>query len=373
MTTIAHVPPARTGNPGIVPPWLQRPVNPPVDGTEPVPTPGAPAPTPSPQPESTTAARDALGYIRVPGGVIVVDVPDQPRSPSSAPDRQFGERSGGGRLEREQQRLEASVAEIQARYRELGVLDTEGNGPVVAKFNPGYPNAAYLPLGSEEHGLPADSITVGVDPRSMTPFTDAPDVVAHELAHRIIDHMTREKLEMSPLSEDGAVHESLADTFAALIDDDWTLGEDLVQPIRVMDDPERLGHPDHVNDLERVLSPRGPHMHPVPLKTGEMAKDPRTGAEILVPDWHVVAGIPNKAASLIGDALGRETLGKIYLKAVRDYVKPGQEVEGLALATIRSATDLYGAASPQLQATQDAWDAVGVLDLIKQPTPGAAA
>ncbi|MCW2926920.1 MAG: nprE [Thermoleophilia bacterium] len=356
--TIAPVPPARTGNPGIVPPWLQRPVNPPVGGTEPAPTP-APAPAPTP-------ARDALGYVRVPGGIIVVDIPDE--APRSTPGRGFGGREGeavgSDRLQQEQARLETSISDIQARYRTLGIKDSEGNGPVVAKFSPAFPNAAYLPLGSEELGMPADSIAVGVDPRSRTPFTDADDVVAHELAHRVIDHMTSEKLELSPLSEDGAVHESLADTFAALIDDDWVLGEDLVAPIRDMSNPERLGHPDNVNDLDRVLSPKGGHMHPIPLTTGDVARDPRTGDPILVPDWHVVAGIPNKAASLIGEALGRDTTAKIYLKAVRDFVRPGQQVEGLALATLKSASALYGGDSPQYQATQDAWDAVGVLGLL---------
>jgi hypothetical protein len=353
--------PTRTGNPGIVPPWLQRPVTPP-------PAPGAqtPAPTPAPSPVTKSDAskgRDALTFVPLSdGSVILVDLPEgvAPRGVPSQPRAFRGEQGGGSTVAREQERLEQTVAEVQAKYAQLGVRDDEGNDPVVARFNPRYPNASYSPEAIPELGVPADAITVGVDPRDHTPFTKAKDVVAHELGHRIIDHMTHGQLGMSPLSEDVAVHESLADTFAALVDDDdWIIGDELVEPIRDMQDPERLGHPDHVNDLKRILRPGSEFMVPV-------GRDRRTGEVVEAPDWHVVAGIPNKAAAIIGTELGRDTMGKIYFKAVRENVRPGKEVEGLALAVLKSAKDLYGADSHEFQVTKDAWDAVGVLELLQQ-------
>lgn len=357
--------PVRSGNPGIVPPWLQRPVSPAPGQPTPAPTTPAPAPTPA-EPAATrdaVAGRDALTFIPLGDGTgILVDVPEGGGFlPRSQPGRAFrGEQGGGTTLAREQQRLEQTVAEVQAEFAKLGVRESEGNGPVNATFNPRYPNASYAPEGVPELGVPADSITVGVDPRDRTPFTKAKDVVAHELSHRIIDHMTGGKLGMSPLSEDVAVHESLADTFAALVDDDeWVIGDELVEPIRDMQDPERLGHPDHVNDLKRILRPGSEFMHPV-------GRDRRTGEIVEAPDWHVVAGIPNKAAAIIGDTLGRDTLGKIYIKAVRENVRPNQEIEGLALAVLQSAKDLYGTNSREFQVTKDAWDSVGVLELLQQ-------
>lgn len=355
---IAPMQPVRTGNPGVVPPWLQgRPVTP-VPGTT-VPTP-APAPTPVPTTDAV-AGRNALGFIPLPGGGgLIVDLPDG--SVGGVPGlRQTRGQSGSGiNVAAEQQHLEDTVSEIQAKFTQLGVQDSEGNGPVVARFDPHYPNASYAPDGVREQGIPADSITVGVDPRDNSPFTQARDVVAHELSHRVIDHMTKGRLDMSPLSEDVAVHESLADTFASLVDnDDWVIGDELAAPIRDMANPEALGHPDHVNDLKRILAPGSEHMQPV-------GRDRSTGEIVTAPDWHVVAGIPNKAASLIGDALGRNKLGEIYLKAVREGVRPGQEIEGLATAVLQSAKDLYGAGSREFQVTMGAWDAVGVLDLLKQ-------
>lgn len=318
--------PTRTGNPGIVPPWLQG-------GTRPT-TPPAIAP----RHEAGDRFELPVGFADARRGTI-----DEAR---------------------EQARLEQTVARIQAAYGALGVRESEGNDPVVARFNPRYPNASYAPNGVPSKNVPVDSITVGVDPRTMQPFTDADDVVAHELAHRVIDHMT--DLDMSPLSEDVAVHESLADTFASLVDaDDWVIGDKLAEPIRVMDDPEQLGHPDHVADLPRVLAPDSGFMHPVKLANGDVLRDRLTGDPVLVPDWHIVAGIPNKAASLIGDSLGRDKLGEIYVKAVREHVGPGEEIEGLATAVMRSAEELYGAGSREAKVTQDAWDAVGVLELLK--------
>ncbi|MEO6866562.1 MAG: M4 family metallopeptidase, partial [Gaiellales bacterium] len=199
-------------------------------------------------------------------------------------------------------------------------------------------------------------ITVGVDPRDMQPFTNAKDVIAHELAHRIVHHMVKQPLSMSATSADVAIHETLADTFASLVDDkDWIIGDKLSEPIRVMNDPGQLGHPGHVEDLARVMAPDSPFMHPV-------GKSARTGKTVLAPDWHAVAGIPNRAASIIGDALGREKLGKIYFQAVREHLQPGKQLQGLAAAVLLSAQDLYGAESREFKTTADAWAAVGVLD-----------
>lgn len=360
--------PARTGNTGIVPPWLQGPRQ--------LASGNLPADTPATIP--TPATRDAL--VAVPlsnGNVIVFDVPDgvigrrgghegHDHAPQG-PQRGVGaivDARRGVNARAEQQRIDQTVERIQSQYAQLGIEDHEGNSPVKAYFRPDFPNAAYAPNGYSEAQLPRDSIGVGIDPRSGRSFAEADDVIAHELAHRIIDKMTPAKLSMDARSEDVAVHESLADTFASLVDrDDWVLGEELVKPVRVMDKPEQLGHPGHVDDLKTVLAPGSKHMHPI-------GQD-RAGNVVMGPDWHVVAGIPNKAAAMIGNALGRDKLGEIYIKAVREGVRPGREIEGLAVAVLQSAKDLYGASSREFQVTQDAWDTVGVLDLLKEQAASA--
>jgi hypothetical protein len=376
--TIAPSQPVRSANPGIVPPWLQG-IGVPLPGTA-APTPATPA-APAPAPTAPTSAavsaaklgqsqltRDAIGFIPMPNGdVVVVDVPD---APTSTHTRSFqGSQLGGQQFDmrREQQRVEDTVKEVQAKYAQLGVRPEEGNDHVVARFDPQLDNAFYSPKAIPEMGVPADSITVGVDPRDGTPFAVAEDVVAHELGHRLIDHMTSHgKLSLLPTSEDVAIHESLADTFASMVDDDdWVIGDKLSEPVRIMNHPEQLGHPGKVSDLKKVLAPGSEFMHPIELRDGDVARDERTGEPIMVPDWHVVAGIPNKAASIIGDELGRDAMSKIYFKAVREDLRPGKEIEGLAVAVMQSAKDLYGADSHEFQVTEKAWDQVGVLDLVK--------
>lgn len=352
MSTVSA--PPRSGNPGIVPPWLRG-------GLPPAPAPGSPdgPAVPVTPPTSSAPAADAA---------------------SGARERSLGSRSAArgvdqARLQeyvrREQQRAEDAVADVRRFFDRLGVRAGEGNGAAAAvEFLADFPNAAYLPIGPD--GREVDHIHIGRDPRSGRSFAQARDVVAHEWAHRVVDRLARQPLELS--GEDAAVHESLADTFAAAYDaDDWQIGEDIGTPIRTMDRPELLGHPGHVKELDRVLAPGSKFIHPIELEDGSVART-RDGRVVMVPDWHVVAGIPNKAASIIGDELGRDAMARIYVKAVRDHVRPGQEIEGLASAVLRSTEELYGAGSRELAVAREAWDQVGVLDLLEggsTPSTGA--
>ncbi len=259
-----------------------------------------------------------------------------------------------------QRRLESTVADIQAKYAQLGIRPSEGNGRMISTYVPQYENAAYLPKGGRlSNGvvIPDDSIIVGRDSRSGQPFLESEDVIAHELGHRILDHITKQPLSLDPRSQDAALHESIADTFAALIDDvdPWTLGEELVEPVRHMDHPEVQGDPGTIAEMNAGIR-SGQWDTPIGL-------DERLN-EVTATDPHWLAGVPNKAASIIGAQLGRDTLGKIYIDALRKYVGPGQKFEGFAVATMRSAIDLFGPKSREALATRDAWDAVGVLDLV---------
>ena len=57
------------------------------------------------------------------------------------------------------------------------------------------------------------------------PLSDGLDVAAHEMTHGIIQHTA----DLEYKSQSGALNESIADIFAAMVDsDDWLLGEDIV-------------------------------------------------------------------------------------------------------------------------------------------------
>jgi len=78
---------------------------------------------------------------------------------------------------------------------------------------------------------------------------------------------------------------------------------------------------------------------------------------------HINVGIPNKAASLIGNSIGRDNMASLYLDAVRNFMPRNGEggIADLAKATMLASKDQFGASSKESQAVVDAWTSVGVL------------
>jgi Zn-dependent metalloprotease len=56
-----------------------------------------------------------------------------------------------------------------------------------------------------------------------------------------------------------------------------------------------------------------------------------------------------------------EKAGKIWYIALRDRLRSKSNFASAASATISVATDLYGKASKEMKAVQNAWKAVGVI------------
>ena len=75
---------------------------------------------------------------------------------------------------------------------------------------------------------------------------------------------------------------------------------------------------------------------------------------------HDLSGVPSLAAVRTADAIGRETMGKIWFTALTEHLRPTDEFEGAARATVEAATDLFGAAAKETNAVRDAWASVGV-------------
>ncbi|MCW2956102.1 MAG: bacillolysin, partial [Thermoleophilia bacterium] len=146
---------------------------------------------------------------------------------------------------RTQRRAELLVDDVRGFFSGLGVEAHEGNDAAAGVVvDASYDNAAYVTTGSGPGYL-----HIGHDAEADRSFTAAPDVIAHEWAHRIVDTITGRTLSSDDYHPDAAVGESLADTFAAIYDgDDWTIGEDIGKPVRDMANPGALGHPGSVAD-----------------------------------------------------------------------------------------------------------------------------
>ena len=165
--------------------------------------------------------------------------------------------------------------------------------------------------------------------------------------------------------ESGALNESMSDIFAALIDPDWQIGEDVYTPgtggdaLRDLSDPTCCNQPDHYDDL-------------VTPDAGGSALDQACNAATSQDNGcvHYNSGIPNKAAYLMSaggtfhdvsvTGMGNDDMGDIWYLAETTYLMSSDDFADARQATIDAATALYGAADARVLAVRNAWAAVGV-------------
>ncbi len=175
-------------------------------------------------------------------------------------------------------------------------------------------------------------------------YTAADDVVAHELAHGVIQHTAG----LVYWYQSGAVNESMSDVLGELVDQGngvgndapevrWRLGEDLPPEhggvTRDMADPPRHGQPDSTTS---------------PLY--DLALDYDDNGAV-----HTNSGVPNKVAYLIADGTATEPGGAfagrafpgigtartatLYWSTLR-MLTPGSDFQDLALALQQSCANL---------------------------------
>lgn len=173
------------------------------------------------------------------------------------------------------------------------------------------------------------------------PLALALDIVAHELTHAVTDATAG----LQYFGQSGALNESYSDVFAVMVDTgDWQLGEDVWTPgtpgdaLRDMQDPTLYNQPAHMTTLRYSLTDNA--------------------------GVHFNSGIPNKAAYLTvadpGYGVGRAAAQQIYYRALTTYLTPTSDFIANLNALVQAATDLYGAASPQVAAITRAQAAVGL-------------
>ncbi len=180
------------------------------------------------------------------------------------------------------------------------------------------------------------------------PLAGGLDVAAHEMTHGVIQHTVNLKYE----NQSGALNESFADVFACMVDRaDWHIGEDIVKPavfpsgaLRNLADPHNGG-----NSYDYYWQP---------ATMSEYVSDTSDHGMI-----HTNSGIPNHAAYLIGQAIGRDELEQIYYHILEaHYLTTEAQFVDMRLAAIQSATDLYWITPTAATAVESAFDAVGIFD-----------
>jgi Zn-dependent metalloprotease len=202
---------------------------------------------------------------------------------------------------------------------------------------------------------------------AFQPLAKGLDVAGHEMSHGVIGSTAN----LEYVGQSGALNESYADIFGAMIDrDDWKMGEDVVNTsffpsgaLRDLQNPNNGGNsmndngwqPKHMN--EYVNLPNTPQ--------GDNG------------GVHVNSGIPNRAFFLVANAIGKEKAEQIYYRALVNYLVKSSQFVDMRIAAERAAADLHGGNSAEVNAVRAAYDGVGIgagtggdYEVDIQPSPG---
>jgi Zn-dependent metalloprotease len=187
---------------------------------------------------------------------------------------------------------------------------------------------------------------------AFKPLAGALDVAGHEMTHGVVEATARLEYQ----NQSGALNESFADIFGAMIDrDDWTLGEDVIKAgaypsgaLRSLQNPNQGGTKDpgyQPKNMSQYLF----------LKNTE---DEDNGGV------HINSGIPNYAFYLFASNanVGKDRAELVYYRALTTYLTRTSKFVDARLAVVKAATDLYGASSAVVNAAKAAFDEVGIAD-----------
>ncbi|MCA0989037.1 M4 family metallopeptidase [Guptibacillus algicola] len=174
------------------------------------------------------------------------------------------------------------------------------------------------------------------DGQTFDPLSGGLDIVAHEITHAV----TERTAGLVYQDQSGALNESMSDVFGYFVEpEDYLMGEDVYTPgtpgdaLRSMSNPEAYGQPSHMDDYYYTSSDNG--------------------------GVHTNSGIPNKAAYLTIQSIGKTKAEKIYYRALSLYMTPNTDFSDARSSLLQATADLYGTGSTY-SSVANAWDQVGV-------------
>ncbi|RYU95533.1 M4 family metallopeptidase [Emticicia agri] len=215
----------------------------------------------------------------------------------------------------------------------INIADEDGKG-----MDNAYWNGAFMGYGN---GL-----------SSFKPLAGALDVAGHEMTHGVVEASARLEYQ----NQSGALNESFADIFGAMIDrDDWTVGEDVVKAGAFPSGALRsLQNPNQGGKKDPGYQPKNMSQYLYLENTEEQDNG----------GVHINSGIPNHAFYLFASNanVGKDKAELVYYRALTLYLTRTSKFVDARLAVVKAAADLYGASSPVVSAAKAAFDNVGIAD-----------
>lgn len=162
-----------------------------------------------------------------------------------------------------------------------------------------------------------------------SPLARALDVSGHELTHGVIQSTAN----LEYYGESGAINESFADVFGAMMDrKNWQMGEDVVNKnIFVSGALRDLSNPHNKGDYNDYGSGFQP------ANTNEQFTGDQDNNGV-----HINSGIPNFAFYKFATSVGKDKAEKVYYRALVYYLTKSSNFEDLRTAVEKSAMDIYG-------------------------------
>ena len=183
----------------------------------------------------------------------------------------------------------------------------------------------------------------------FTALPKALDVAGHEISHGVIQNTANLRYQ----GESGALNESFADIFGAMIDrDDWKIGEDVV--VNTTSFPSGA--------LRDLSNP-----HNGGIRIGDASYQPQTYTERYTGTQdnggvHINSGITNYAFYLFATnaVVGKDKAEKVFYRALSKYLVASSKFIDLRATVEQSCKDLYPTETALLTAAQTAFTQVGI-------------
>lgn len=189
-----------------------------------------------------------------------------------------------------------------------------------------------------------DAMFYGNGGPTIRSLAQALDIAGHEITHGIIQHTANLEYENEP----GALNESFADIFGAMIDrNDWKMGEDVVLPAAFPSGALR--------DLSN------PHNGGTSLKDEGWQPDTYSERYTGAQDnggVHINSGIVNRAFFLFATQVGKEMAEQVYYAALSNYITRSSRFVDARLAVVRAAREKGG--ESVAKAAESAFETVGI-------------
>lgn len=187
---------------------------------------------------------------------------------------------------------------------------------------------------------------------AFKPLAGALDVGGHEMTHGVVEATARLEYQ----NQSGALNESFADIFGAMIDrDNWTLGETIIKASAFPSGALRsLSNPNQGGKNDPGYQPKTMSQYAFLANT----EDQDNGGV------HVNSGIPNYAFYLFASNTNvtKDKAEQVYYRALTKYMTRTSKFVDARLAVVRASADLYGENSAVVIAAKAAFDAVGIAD-----------